>query len=162
MPSSIFFPDPSSLPKIQESIEIDSSRDVLWDVVSDLNSEPEFWHGTKSVKEISRQGNVTDREIVQNFGNHTISQKVILKPKDEIEVRYLKGVTEGVKILKLESTSEDKQRLTAYWDIRFPGIYSLMSPVITNHVRKGTTAALQRIKDVSESLQVKKAEQKKS
>lgn len=136
--------------RIIESIEINASSDRVWEVISDLDSEPRFWWGTRSVKNLSREGNVINREIYQNFGEHAILQKVTLKPKSEIEINYVKGIAEGTKDLRLDSLEENKQRLVAEWNIRFPGIYGLATPFITRHVRKGTREALGRIKDVSE------------
>jgi carbon monoxide dehydrogenase subunit G len=136
--------------KIEGSIEIKATRDKVWEVISDLDHEADYWWGTKEVRNITKEGNTLDREITQNFRNSKISQKVILRPKDEIETRYLKGVTEGVKILKLETIGENKQKVTAKWDVHYPGFYSLLSYFISRHVRKGTTDALARIKQASE------------
>ena len=140
------------MPKVKESIEIDADVDRVWSVVSDLDKEPDFWWGTKEVRNISRDGNVLNREIVQNFGNNVISQKVIFRPMEEIEIQYLKGVTEGTKLLKLEKLNDDRQRITATWDIHFPGIYALISFFVTRHVKKGTIDALGRIKHDCENV----------
>lgn len=140
------------LPKIKESIEVDADVDRVWSVISDLDNEPEFWWGTKEVRNISKDGNVVNRKIVQNFGNNEISQRVIFRPKEEIEIQYLKGVTEGTKLLKLEKIDDDRQRVTASWDIHFPGIYGLISFFVTRHVRKGTVDALGRIKHACENV----------
>ncbi|MGI0092166.1 MAG: type II toxin-antitoxin system RatA family toxin [Nitrososphaerales archaeon] len=138
------------MPRIQESIEINASRDRVWEIVADLDNEPEYWWGTKVVSNVQKNGNVITRDIVQNFRNHTISQKIILKPKDEIEIRYIKGLTEGMKYLKLDTIDQNTQKLTAIWRVRFPGIYVLLTPFIGRHIRKGTIEALQRIKKASE------------
>ncbi|MHB1868269.1 MAG: SRPBCC family protein [Nitrososphaerales archaeon] len=138
------------MPKIVGSIEIDASKDRVWEVISDLDNEADYWWGTKEVRNISKDGNVLNREIIQNFRNHKILQKVILTPKNEIETRYLKGLTEGVRLLKQETISENKQKVTATWDVRFPGIYILLSYFIARHIRKGTSDALARIKEASE------------
>ena len=138
------------MPKIVEEIEILAPKDHVWNIISDMDHEPDFWWGTRKIKNFSKEGNIIKREIFQNFGNRSIMQKVILKPQTEIEIEYIKGITEGAKILRLQSLSDNKQKLTAEWNIRFPGFYSLMSPIISRHVRKGTSDALQRIKDVSE------------
>lgn len=138
------------MPKIVGSIEINASKDRVWEVISDLDNEAEYWWGTKEVRNISKDGNVLNREITQNFRNHKILQKVILTPKSEIETRYLKGLTEGVRFLKQEKIGENKQKVTATWDVRFPGIYILLSYFIARHIRKGTSDALARIKQASE------------
>jgi hypothetical protein len=137
------------MPKIHESIEIKASKDRVWEIISDIDHEPDYWWGTKEVKNMSKNGNTIDREITQNFRNHKISQRVILRPKDEVETRYLKGLTEGTKLLKLES-KEDAQNLQACWDVHFPGLYILLSYLLARHIRKGTRDALQRIKLASE------------
>ncbi|MHB8544968.1 MAG: hypothetical protein ACYC9S_13350 [Leptospirales bacterium] len=138
------------MPKIIGSIEINASKDRVWEVISDLDNEAEYWWGTKEVRNISKDGNVLSREIIQNFRNHKILQKVILTPKSEIETRYLKGLTEGVRVIKQEKIGENKQKVTAAWDVRFPGIYILLSYFIARHIRKGTSDALARIKEASE------------
>jgi len=138
------------MPRIEGSIEIKATKDRVWEVISDLDHEPDYWWGTKDVRNISKDGNTIDREITQNFRNHKISEKVILLPKDEIEISYLKGLTEGVKFLKLETIGENIQKVTAKWDVHYPGIYVLLSYFIPRHVRKGTTEALVRIKRASE------------
>jgi len=139
------------LPKIEHSIEINSTRDRLWEIISDVDNEARYWLGTKSVFNISRQGNEIEREITQNFRNAKIKQKVVLHPKDSTEVKYLKGITEGVKVVSIESLDENTQRLRAFWDIRFPGIYGLITPMIKSHVEKGTIGALERIKKAAEA-----------
>ena len=52
---------------IDVHIDITSSVDKVWDIISDLDNEPEFWKGTKETKIISREGNVITREIVIAF-----------------------------------------------------------------------------------------------
>ena len=43
---------------IDAHIDIISSVDKVWDIISDLDNEPEFWKGTKETKIISREDNV--------------------------------------------------------------------------------------------------------
>jgi len=142
------------LPRIAESIEIAAPLNKVWEIISDLDNEAEYWWGTREVKNISSEGNVINREIFQNFRNHGIMQKVILKPPKEIEIQYLKGLTEGVKYLRISSQSAETQKLEAEWCIHFTGIYFFTTPLIARHVRKGTKDALQRIKDAAEGRPV--------
>jgi len=145
------------MPRILESAEINASQDHVWEIISDIDHEPDYWWGTRSVKNISREGNVIDREIYQRFGNRPIQQKVILHPKTGIEVEFLKGITQGTKHLRLTSESENSQKLLAKWNIHFTGLYRIASPFITRHVRKGTREALHRIKKASEGKMPEKS-----
>jgi len=138
------------MPKIENTIEIKATKDKVWEIISDLDNEAEYWWGTKEVRNISKEGNTINREITQNFRNHKISQKVILRPKDEIEIQYLKGLTEGAKILKLETVGDNSQKLTSTWNVHFPGIYVLLTWWIAGHVKKGNIDALDRIKKAAE------------
>ncbi|HZW55913.1 MAG TPA: SRPBCC family protein [Nitrososphaerales archaeon] len=138
------------MPKIDHSIEINASRDRLWEIISDVDNECVYWWGTKAIKNISKDGEVIIRDITQNFGNRKIRQRVILHPKDSVEIQYVKGITEGVKLLSIESVGENKQNLRAYWDVTFSGVLKVATPIIKSHVEKGTLGALQRIKEAAE------------
>jgi hypothetical protein len=37
--------------------------------VSDIDREPEFWHGSKPIKNIREEGNVVEREVAIVFKN---------------------------------------------------------------------------------------------
>lgn len=139
------------MPKIEQSIEIHASKDRVWDIVSDLENEGEYWYGTKGARTISRNGNEIEREITQNFRNHRILQKAILRPKESVEIRYLKGLTEGVKMISIQSLAEDLQRVRTIWDVHFTGIYKLATPFIKRHTLNGTIHALERIKKTAEA-----------
>jgi carbon monoxide dehydrogenase subunit G len=138
------------LPKLAKEIEVSAPRERVWQVLSDVDNEPEYWHGTREVKNTSRSGNVTNREITQNFLGTKIVQRVTLSPMDLVEVEYLRGTTVGVKKMRIESIGEDRQVLKVSWDIRFTGLLKLATPFITGHVVAGTENALARIKQVAE------------
>jgi len=144
------------LPKIERSIDIHASRARIWELISDPEREADFWHGTKEVRIISRNGNEIDRELTQFFRSHKILQKEILHPESStVETRYLKGLTEGVRILSIEPLGEDRQRLKAFWNVHFTSIYRLMTPYVRRHIDEGTVNALERIKEEAEKEPLK-------
>ena len=51
------------------SKKIDAPVSEVWKVLSDIDREPEFWHGTKSIKNISKSDNIVEREVVIAFKN---------------------------------------------------------------------------------------------
>jgi ribosome-associated toxin RatA of RatAB toxin-antitoxin module len=138
------------LPSVTRRIEVESSKQRVWQVVSDVDNEPEYWHGTKEVRNISKQGNVIRREILQNFMSTKIIQQVTLNPQDSVEVEYLEGTTVGRKSVRIESLGEDRQMVEVTWQVRFTGILRLATPIIRSHIVKGTENALARIKQVAE------------
>ena len=50
---------------IHASRDLTASLDSVWDVIADIDREPEFWHGTKSIKNISKTINIVEREVVE-------------------------------------------------------------------------------------------------
>ena len=49
---------------INSSIDINSSTEKVWDIISDLDNEPKFWKGTKESKTISKDGNVVNLSLI--------------------------------------------------------------------------------------------------
>ncbi len=143
---------------IERSIEVNSTKDKAWEIISDLEKEPEYWYGTKECRTLSVEGNVVNREITQNFRNHKILQRAVLHPKDSIEIQYLKGLTEGMKVISIKSLSDGKQLVKVRWDVRFAGIYRLMTSYIRSHTEEGTIHALERIKQAAELVENQSSE----
>ena len=85
--------------EINASVIINSNVDKIWDIISDINSEPEFWKGTKSVRNISQEGNTTKREITIAFKDKKCLQDVTLYPKEKIEAVFTKGIISGKKTI---------------------------------------------------------------
>ncbi len=135
--------------QIQAQIDIDSSLDRVWDIVSDLDSEPKFWKGTKSVKNISKEGNIVRREITIAFRDSKCLQEVTIFPKEKIQARFTEGVIDGAKTLTL-FPQNNKVRLEAVWDIKLSGMMGMFTGMIKKHIQSGTEQALQGIKKEAE------------
>ena len=131
--------------QIQASIEIDASVDKVWEIVSDLDSEPKFWRGTKEVRNISKEGNTITREVTIAFKDSKCMQKVTLYPKEKIQVQFTKGIIEGTKTVTL-TPLENKTRLDALWDMKLSGMMGMFTGMIKKHIQSGTEQALQSIK----------------
>ena len=44
-----------------------ASIDRVWDVISDIDRDPDFWRGTRQIKNISKTENTVEREVVIAF-----------------------------------------------------------------------------------------------
>ena len=131
---------------IEVEIEIDSTIDKVWEVVSDIDNEPKFWKGTKEVKNISKEGNTINREITIAFRDQKCLQQVEIHPKEKIVARFTKGIIEGVKIISITSKGE-KTILSTYWDIKLTGMMGMFTSMIKKHIKSGTEQAMQSIKE---------------
>jgi len=131
---------------IQVEIEINAPIDKVWDVISDIDSEPKFWKGTKEVRNISKEGNTVNREITIAFRDQKCLQQVRIYPKEKIEVKFTKGIIDGDKIVSLTAKNE-KTILSTYWDIKLTGMMGMFTGMIKNHIKSGTEQAMQSIKE---------------
>ena len=51
---------------IHASKAVAAELDSVWDIVADIDREPEFWHGTKSIK------NIRDRKYSRKRGSDSL------------------------------------------------------------------------------------------
>jgi len=135
---------------IEVEIEIDSTVDKVWDVVSDIDNEPKFWKGTKEIKNLSKDGNTVNREITIAFRDQKCMQEVKLEPKEKIEFKFTKGIIKGEKIISL-IPKDEKTILNTVWDIKLTGMMGMFTGIIKKHIKSGTEQAMQSIKKEIES-----------
>ena len=135
---------------IDVHIDIISSVDRVWDIISDLDNEPEFWKGTKETKIISREANVITREIVIAFRDSKCMQKITIYPKEKIHAEFTKGILKGSKTI-IVKPREGGSLLEVNWDIKMSGLSGMFTGMIKKHIKGGTEQALQSIKLKAES-----------
>lgn len=123
---------------------VPAALDRVWDVVSDIDREPEFWHGTKSIKNIKKTGSVVEREVIIAFRNSKCREVVKLDNKRSINVEIIEGPIRGKKTIVLKTI---KTTIDVVWDIKMNGLYGIFSGMIKKHILKGTEDALQRISE---------------
>lgn len=135
--------------KVAESVTVDAPPGTVWEIVSDLDGEPAYWKGTKSVKNVSCEGNTVRREITIAFRNKKCMQTVRLHPPDRIDFEFTGGIIKGSKTVTLAADG-DGTILAAEWDVRLGGMMGMFSGAITGHIKEGTRQALKAIKGEAE------------
>ncbi|MHB8602774.1 MAG: type II toxin-antitoxin system RatA family toxin [Nitrosotalea sp.] len=131
--------------QIQASVQIDAPVDKVWNIVSDLDSEPKFWRGTKEIRNISKDGNTITREVTIAFKDSKCMQTVTMHPKEKIQIQFTKGVIEGTKTLTL-AQQDNKTRLEVLWDMKLTGMMGMFTGMIKKHIQSGSEQALESIK----------------
>ena len=131
--------------KIEVVVNINSTIDYVWDIISDIDNEPKFWKGTKEVRNISKDGNVVNREIIIAFKDKKCMQTVTLSPKEKIHADFTKGIIKGTKTVTIEQNNNTVE-LKVIWDISLSGMMGMFTGMVTKHIKSGTEQALQSIK----------------
>lgn len=131
--------------RLEVSKVIDAPIDIVWSIVSDLDNEPKYWHGTKSIKNISVDGNTITREVIIAFRDSLCKEVVSIEPsKRVIDINILDGPMQGHKVITLDDMN-GKTKVNVLWDIRLKGILSVFSSMVKGHIEEGTKDALERI-----------------
>ncbi len=130
--------------KFTVSRVIDAPIERVWSVVSDLDNEPKYWHGTKSTRNINKDGNTITREVTIAFRDSLCKEMVTIEPMKRIDVNILEGPMQGHKIITVEDI-DGKTKVEVLWDIKLKGMLSVFSSMVKGHIEEGTKDALERI-----------------
>lgn len=130
---------------IEAAVTINAPADKVWEVISDLDNEPKFWKGTKSVRNISRDGNIIIREVTIAFRDSKCMQKVTISPKERIFAEFTEGIINGTKTVQLIPQGNSTQ-IEAIWDIKLSGMMGMFTGMVKKHIKSGTEQALEAIK----------------
>jgi ribosome-associated toxin RatA of RatAB toxin-antitoxin module len=126
--------------------EIPATLDKVWEIVSDIDNEPHYWHGTKSVKNITKKGDITEREVVIAFKESKCRELVVLDPKKSVKVDIIDGIMKGTeKNITINSNGTNKTKIDVVWNVRLSGFKRVFAIMIKKHIKEGTEDAITRI-----------------
>jgi ribosome-associated toxin RatA of RatAB toxin-antitoxin module len=107
---------------IAEICEVDASADEVWDIVSDVDKDPEYWRGLTSIQNLRKEGNVIEREVVIGFMGRKGTQRIELVPKESIILTMIDGPLRGSREIKLTPFGARRTKIDVSWDIQFSEI----------------------------------------
>jgi hypothetical protein len=132
------------------SKKMNASVSEVWKILSDLDREIEFWHGTKSIKNISKSDKVVEREVVIAFKNSICRETVTIDPIKSITTHITDGPIKGKKVVVINPEGDQASVVDVEWDIRISGFMGIFSKMVKKHILEGTIDALDRISKVVE------------
>ena len=126
--------------------EIPASLDTVWNIISDIDNDPQYWFGTKSVKTLNNNGDIIERETVLAFKESTCREIVVLDPKKSVKINIIDGVMKGTeKAITLNSNEANKTKIDVVWNLRLSGFKRVFELMLKKHIKEGTQDALTRI-----------------
>jgi len=130
---------------IAEVREVDASPDEVWDIVSDVDRDPEYWSGLASIRNIRKEGNLVEREVVVGFMGRKGTQRIELVPKESIQMSMIDGPLRGSRQIKLIPQGARKTKIDVSWDIQFSEIPVFAQEFVRSRLKEGTIEALDKI-----------------
>jgi hypothetical protein len=132
--------------------EIHAPLHKIWSIVSNLDNEPTYWQGMKSIRNIARTDtNIIQREVIISYRNSKCRETVMLNPKHSIEVKITEGPLRGTKTIKLNSKEQDKTIIDILWNIKLVGLLEVFALIVKRYIAKQTEKALEGIAKVAEA-----------
>ena len=125
--------------------KINAPVSEVWKILSDIDREPEFWHGTKSIKNITKSDKVVEREVVIAFKNSVCKETVTIDPMKSITTEITDGPLKGKKVVVINPDGDQESIVDVEWDIRLSGFMGIFSKMVKKHILEGTNDALERI-----------------
>jgi ribosome-associated toxin RatA of RatAB toxin-antitoxin module len=130
---------------IAEAREVDASVDDVWDIICDVDKDPEYWNGLTSIRNIRREGNLIEREVVVGFMGRKGMQRIELRPKKSIHLTMIDGPLRGSREITLVPLGERRTKIDVSWNIQFSAIPDFAQGFVRSRLEEGTREALDRI-----------------
>src|SRR6058998_1686054 len=130
---------------IAEVREVDAPADEVWDIVSDVDRDPEYWSGLVSIRNIRKEGNLIEREVMVGFMGRKGTQRIELVPKESIQMSMIDGPLRGSRQIKLIPLGARKTKIDVSWDIQFSEIPVFAQEFVRSRLKEGTIEALDKI-----------------
>ena len=130
---------------IAEAREVDASVDNVWDIICDVDKYPEYWKGLTSIRNIRREGNLIEREVVVGFMGRKGTQRIELRPKKSIHLTMIDGPLRGSREITLVPLGERRTKIDVSWDIQFSAIPDFARGFVRSRLEEGTREALDKI-----------------
>jgi carbon monoxide dehydrogenase subunit G len=131
---------------------ISAPANVVWDIISNVDNETQYWSTFKAIKNINKTDNIVEREVAISAGpqNSTSHQFVTLYPEQMKIQTNLKGVITGSRILELEPIYDNKSRVHVIWNIDLSGIPIASRGIAEDSIKQTTKEAVLRIAEAAE------------
>src|SRR2546425_13073465 len=130
---------------ITEVREVDDSADKVWDIVSDGDRDAEYWSGLTLIRNIRKEGNLIEREVVVGFMGRKGTQRIQLVPKQLIRLTMIDGPLRGSREIKLIPLEAKRTKIDVSWDIQFSAIPDFAQGFVRARLEEGTREALDKI-----------------
>ncbi len=122
---------------------------MVWDTVSDIDNDSHFWKGITTIRNVSKKGSVTVREITLGEGNVCLQ---VLKTfnLERIQTQWVNGVISGTKDISLFPLNSTATLLEIQMNYDFPGVGRQDSRRLTKLFQNEAELAAELIKRRSE------------
>jgi hypothetical protein len=125
--------------RFSERREFSGDSAEVWSRLSNLQTVPDYWHGTKTFT-ATESGGKTTADVTFAFGGKGKAEVTV----DDGTRTFILDYTEGPFTGRQKTTVKDNS-IEAEWDVNFRGAFKVLGPWNASHFRSGTRNALMRL-----------------
>ncbi len=140
---------------INASRLVNASVERVWNVISDVDRDAEYWKGLISIKNIRKEENLVERIVKVGFMGKEGRQIIKLDPKKSIELSMTSGPLKGSRWMKLETFDDHdskKTKVDVAWDFQFSGVPIFARAFVKSQIEEATGEALEKIARAAEGF----------
>ena len=124
---------------------MDASSDEVWDIVSDVDKDTEYWSGLTSIRNLRKEGNLIEREVVVGYMGRKGTQRIELVPNHSIQLTMIDGPLRGSREIKLIPLGAKRTKIDVSWNIQFSAIPDFAQGLVRARLEESTREALDKI-----------------
>lgn len=140
---------------IEKSRTVQASVDAVWDIVSDLKTETDYWSTIREIRIISRNGNRIEREATVGpwaFGIKSM-QTLIFEGRDKIRLTITGTRMDGERTIYLVPKNPDVTEIRVVWKMEPKDVPNFVPAIMESHINNVTEHALLRISEEAQELE---------
>jgi hypothetical protein len=130
---------------IKEKKLLNSPKEIVWEIIADVDKDPNYWYGIRQIRNIKVNTNTIERETIISFRRSRCQEVITFEPPNIVLTRIVNGPIIGTKMVKIQEIGEHQCLLEVIWDVKARGLAGLFNFIIKKHISKGTRRAIERI-----------------
>lgn len=135
---------------IYEARKVEAPLDRIWDIISDLDRDLEYWKGLTSIRNTRKEGNLVEREVIVGFMGRKGTQRIVLHPKESVEMTLMSGPLRGSRTVSLSPLRTGCTMIEVEWKIEFSEIPAFAQGFVRSRLEQTTREALEKIASAAE------------
>lgn len=135
--------------KISKSRELPAGLDRVWEVFSDLDSDPKYWSQIRDIEVKKVEGNTVERDatVGPKAFSHRSHQVIVLEPKRRIRLTMTGAPMTGVRTITFVPQRGASTRVHVEWDLELKDVPGFVQSIVKGQIGKTTEKALEKMSD---------------
>jgi hypothetical protein len=136
---------------INASLVVPAPIDKVWNIVADVDKDPQYWSVYKEIKNLNKTNNIIERNATLNVNNANAHQIITLHPKDLVVLNQTEGPITGIRTLTLSPSgnNSNETKIDVSWNIDLSGIPLIGKGFAKDGIFKATEEALKKIAEAA-------------